>query len=280
MKTGFLQTKKKTVMMIEDWEVHYISFIKPNNAFKSPVVILGGIFQTLASFEYEIEQLSKEFPVYFIEFPGQGANDQEASEFDFEDYAQLLKDWMDQLGLEKIIPIALSYSSTIGYHFASMYPKRTQKLIIGGITSSIRASVRSSLEESLDALIEGSWRKFVKGAEAQLIVNKDELDLGKLDQLRYIQHTQRLLSLKGLPKGPSCETLVLTGEFDYLTTPDECFRVAKMCGQSYFTVIKGISCFGSSEKRDVITRLYRRFLSGRPLNRMKDVELWNCLRTF
>ena len=271
------------------WNIEFLPFVRPSNAHKSPIVILGGAFQKFSSFKYEVSQLVKDFPVFLVDLPGQGESKQLAPELDFEDYAVLLRGWMDQLGIEKINLVSLSYGSATGYHFASLFPERCNKLVLGGSTPIIRASVRTLLEESLQTLEEGDMEKFASGVVLNLmnfsqkhwVENSDIIAramfrkikrLTDFEKEKYIENTKRLLSLGGLPKGPMCDTLVITGEFDNFTTPYEGYLVSQKCYNSGLAVVKGTDHLAPYEKKDVVSRLYRRFFNSQPLKRMKDVE--------
>lgn len=104
----------------------------------------------------------------------------------------------------------------------------------------------------------------------------------------YPERTYKLIlggmdfSLEGPPLHLSHgETLVLVGEFDSSMNLKECFQIASRNPQNQFIVLKGVGALSRCyvyEKRDVMARLYRRFLKGRPLNRMKDIDLWSHSR--
>lgn len=278
------------VMDVSGWNVNYLSFTKPTNAHKTPVVLLGGAFHNFSSLAYEAENLAKDSPVYLIDLPGLGGNRQPAPDLTIEDYAQILKNFLDNLGVDRASFIALSYSSTIGFTFASLFPDRVSKLILGGITSRLRDSVKHLLEESLHMLAINELERFASGIVLNMMnfsqrhnisgsskVNqtlyKNIMSFNNSDISRYKANLARLIEQDGLPRSPQCPVLMISGEFDNFTTPYEHFQVARTCGQSTYVVVKGTDHMVSHEKSDVMTRLFRRYLADQPLNRMKDVEV-------
>lgn len=282
--------KMPNQMHVGEWTINYLCFTKPINAYKAPIIFLGGAFQTFKSLDHEVEQLSKDAPVYLVDLPGQGGNPQCASDLTFEDYSNLLKVFLDNLGIDACSIIAQSYSSIIAYNFASLYPERTKKVVIGGATSKIRDSVRHLLEESLHQLAKDKLEKFASGLvlnmmnfsqrhhitgskELNAVLYKSILNFSDTDKKRYRDNFSRLMEHQGLPRAPQCPVLVISGEFDNFTTPFENFQVAKACAQSTYVVIKGADHLATFEKKDVLTRLYRRYITDQPLNRMKDVEV-------
>ena len=278
------------MMRVGEWQVNYLSFTKPANAHKTPVILLGGAFHTFSSLAYEAENLSKDCPVYLVDLPGLGGNKQSANDLAIEDYAVILKNFLDNLGIDRASFVALSYSSAIGYTFASLFPERTLKLILGGATTKLRDSVKHLLEESLHLLAVNELERFASGIVLNMMnfsqrhnisssgqvhqnLYKNILSFTDSDISRYKANFARLIDQDGLPRAPQCPVLIISGEFDNFTTPYENFQVARNCPQSTYVVVKGTDHLASYEKTDVVTRLYRRYFSDQPLNRMKDVEV-------
>lgn len=287
---SFDRTPYKT--MVNGREVLYLCFSRPKTAHKKPVVILGGAFQNFESFRKDVEILSDVHPILLVDLPGQGSNSDLADDLSFEDLADILCGLIDQMGIEKITPLAFSSGSAIGYYFASKYPERVDKLILGGMTPEVRESVRLILEESFIYLNEGRLEQFsagvvlnllnfyrryeIKGARSlQRSLYKNMLKLGAEDLCRYEINTRRLLDLRSLPEGPVCETLVLVGEYDNFTTPAECFEVAKSCQNSTFAIISNTDHLAPYENKNLVNKLYKKFLAGVPLNGTSGVKIFN-----
>lgn len=279
-------------VIVKGRQVQYLCFSRPKTAHKNPVVILGGAFQKFQSFKKDVEFLSDVHPVYLIDLPGQGGNDDLGDDLSFEQLGDVLCGFMDLIGIEKITPIALSYGSAIGYYFASKYPARVDKLILGGTTPEVRESVRLLLEESFNSINEGKMERFsagvvlnllnyyrrheIKGSELlQRGLYKNMLKLDAEDLCRYEANTRRLLDLHNLPEGPTCETLVLVGEYDNFTTPAECFEVAKLCSNSTFGILKNTDHLAPYENKKLVNKLYKKFLAGIPIHGTTGVKIFN-----
>lgn len=278
-------------VIVKGRQVQYLCFSRPKTAHKNPVVILGGAFQKFHSFRKDVEYLSDVHPVYLIDLPGQGANEDLGDDLGFEELADTLCGFMDLIGIEKVTPIALSYSSAIGFFFASKYPARVDKLILGGTTTQVRESVRLLLEESFSSINEGKMERFsagvvlnllnyyrrheIKGSELlQQNLYQNVLKLGAEDLCRYESNTRRLLDVNEFPEGPKCETLVLVGEYDNFTTPAESFEVAKLCDNSTFGIIKNTDHLAPYENKKLINKLYKKFLAGIPIHGTTGVKVF------
>ncbi|MCR9203442.1 MAG: alpha/beta hydrolase [Halobacteriovoraceae bacterium] len=277
-------------MEIGEWKVLYKCITKPTHAHKVPVIFLSGGFNSFDTLAYETAEMAKDFPVYIVDLPGLGANDQMAGEINEEDYSLILKNFLDNLGIDRVHLIGQSYSSSIAFTFASYFNERVQKLVLSGITGKMRESVRYIIEDSLHHLQKSEVEKFASSIVLNMMnfsqrhniqeasaVNQalyeNLLKFNDNDKRRYHANFSRLANLQGLPRSPQCDVLVISGEFDNFTTPYENFQVARACPSSTYVVVKGTDHLASHEKKDVMTRLYRRYLTGSPLNRMKDVEV-------
>jgi len=273
------------------WEINHLSFCKPENAHKNPVVFIGGAFQKFASFRKEVEHLWEDFPVILLDLPGQGGNKQSGKAMGFKDYGDLVAQWMDRQEIVKISAIASSYGSAIGFYLASRHPERVDKLILAGTTPKLRSSVKMLLEESLRELEKGDMSVFSEGVVLTLLnyskrklikgsgvlrrgLHRSIRELTYEDCRNYIENTRRLLDLDDLGGEVHCETLVLAGEWDNFTTPWEGFSVSKHCTRSIFGVVRDTDHLGPYEKKDLANKIYRHFLLGESLEQVQDLELF------
>lgn len=268
----------------EGLKVNYLAFpCKNSNSQLPPIVLLGGAFQKFISFKKEVELLTEHFPVLLVDLPGQGSNDTLGADLDFFGMAEVLKEFLDLLDIEKVTPIALSYGSAIGACFAHLYPHRTDKLILGGTTPELRTSVRYLLDASLRAIEEGRNQDFATGVILNLInyskrnitklpgmlirgFHKSLLSLEGGDFIRYRANTSRLLRLNGFNVTLTVPTLVLAGELDNFTTPSECQQIAKMSNQSKMWIVRNADHLAPFMKKEAMIESYLDFLFERKPN--------------
>lgn len=283
----------KTMTVDGGWKVNYLAFAEDKFNGIPPLVILGGAFQKFHSFKKEVENLCKFMPVILVDLPGQGGNNQLAENLTFEDYAQILKNFSDKMGLETITPVALSYGSAIGYTFAAHYPESTHRLILGGTTPRLRKSTRILLEESLQAMDQGRMKDFSTGVILNLFnysqrkrtkiprmlirgFHKSLMGLSEEDKARYYANTSRLLQLDGLGKRkPQCETLVLAGEFDNFTTPSECLEVANMCENSIVGILRNCDHLAPFVRKELMINTYKSFALEGKIIESEGISLYN-----
>ncbi len=234
--------------------------------------------------------MMEEHPVILLDLPSQGSNAQLSEALRFEDFAKLLLKFTDAMGFRKITPIGLSYGSATAFFFASLYPNRVDKLILGGTTPRVRDSYRSLLEDTFTLLDQGLMDIFSQGAVMNLInyskrqttkipervikgFYKNMMGLSENDKMRYKINTRRLLNLDGVKGTPTCPTLVLTGEFDNFTTPYENFLMSQKVPNSTFILIRESDHLANLEKRDVVINSYLHFLKGHSLEDIYGIDV-------
>lgn len=289
---NFFKSKAVQVMEIGEWRINFVCHESDQTKGKAPVVILGGAFQRFESFKKDVQMIGEHFPVLLVDLPGQGGNEQRAKDLSFEEYAHLLKSFIDCLKIREINLISLSYGSAIGFHFANYYPEHTQRLILAGTSHALRLSTRRLLEESLELLERGEdelfaqavvlnlmnypRRREIKGAE--LLARGLYRSMKRLtadEKLRYGDNTRRLLNCPHLPEeGSNRETLVVAGEWDHFTTPFECFEVAKRHPRNVLAIIKEADHLAPYMKKEAVNTTFISFLKGERLQSTSEVSIY------
>ena len=242
--------------IIGTWRVEYLAFSLPENAHKTPLIVLGGAFQNFNSYKYCVEQILQAVPVILVDLPSLGNNSQLAPQLGMEDLADLLFLWTTKMGLEKVSLMGLSLGSVLASTYAYKQPQAMHKLIVTGILVRPRKSWRMLLEESIKVLDEGRLDEFgqavvlylsnharLKETEVSDITRKlfhrQMRNFHENEQQRYRINANRLMEVESILGYPECETLVATGEFDSFTLPWENAQFAVRCPNAIFAVIKG-----------------------------------------
>lgn len=282
------------IQMLDRYKVEYQAFSLPENRQKTPVVFLGGAFQSFSSFRSEVERVYTTHPVILADFPSQGSNDQLAPELDLEDYGNLIADFLDTNNIDKVILLGISYGSAMATLFAANHPERIDRLLLSGITCFRRESLITLLEDSLEMMVQGNMQAFATTAVCNLI-NHNRLEetevsptyrkvmyrqiarLNDNEQARYAQNTQRLLRFPGFDAFPQCPTLIATGEFDNFTLPSENAAVARQCPASTFAVIHNADHLAQFERKEAACTLFHNYMCDRPVDDIDGVTVYSPL---
>lgn len=275
-----------------EYNAEYQAFCSPENSHKTPVIFLGGAFQSFSSFKYEVELVLSTHPVILVDFPSQGCNQQLAPELELDHFAELIERFCQALEISKVMLLGISYGSAMATIFATNYPQRVERLLLSGITSFGRDSLVTLLEDSLEQLALGEMDAFATTAVCNLI-NHNHLDetevssvyrrllfrqisrLSENEQARYKQNTERLLRFKGFNNFPTCPTLIATGEFDSFTLPSENATVAMQCKNSTFALVHNADHLSQFERKEATSTLFHDFMCGLPLNNIEGTTIHN-----
>jgi pimeloyl-ACP methyl ester carboxylesterase len=278
--------------MVGEYKVEFLAYESVGNMDKTPVMFLGGAFQSFASFRNEVEQILEHCPVILADFPSQGGNDQLAPELNMEDYADLIAGFLTAQGVPTVQLMGVSYGSAMATLFASAYPDMIDRLLISGITCFRRESLITLLEDSLTLLDAGDMDSFATTAVCNLI-NHNRMEDTKIgatyrrllfrqiarlndnERQRYAQNTRRLLRFQGFKGFPTCETLIATGEFDNFTLPQENAAVARQCAKGTFAVIRNADHLAQFEQKSASMEVVCRFMTGQSLEGINGVDVYD-----
>ncbi|MBE0483718.1 MAG: alpha/beta hydrolase [Bacterioplanes sp.] len=277
--------------MLGKYKVEFQAYSLPENQHKTPVVFLGGAFQSFVSFKSEVELVLTTHPVILADFPSQGSNDQLAPELDMADYADLIAQFLDGQQIEKVMMLGISYGSAMSMLFATAYPERIERLLLSGITCFRRESLITLLEDSLALLDAGNMDAFATTAVCNLLnhsrLQETEVSatyrrllyrqisrLNDNERARYAQNTQRLLRFEGFTAYPKCPTLVATGEYDNFTLPHENAAVAQQCPNATFAVIENADHLAQFERKEAASALFHGYMCGNDIRHIDGTRVY------
>ncbi len=100
----------------------------------APVILLLHGFPTSSNmFRNLMPRLAGKFHVIAPDYPGYGQSsmpDHKTFEYSFENLANILDWFVEQLGVAKYSMYVMDYGAPIGYRLALMHPERVQALIV------------------------------------------------------------------------------------------------------------------------------------------------------
>lgn len=95
-----------------------------------PLVMIHGFGNTLESLKPLAELLSDKRRVVLIDLPGFGKSPLQESLISARDFAERLKEFLDEQGIGKADIAGHSFGGKVGMEFSSLYPERIRKLIL------------------------------------------------------------------------------------------------------------------------------------------------------
>ena len=292
LKKGYIPSERPMESMsIGEWRVEFIREVHPRNFMKTPLIILGGLLPHLESFRQEVMEIAQSRPVYIVNLPGLGSNTQAAAELGHKEMAELLRNFLDSLGLEKIVPVGHMGSAPIAYYFSTMYPDAVEKVVLNGASVKLRPSVKLVLKDVLRALnnqdleqfatrmvmgfMNYSMREKVRHSEdISTQLHEYFLNMDEEECERYRVTLHRLLEQDKWGSGPRCPTLVMVGEYDNFTTAYDGYRVVSDCLRGNLAVVKSGDHLVTQQKGNQVLKAIQQFMENEELDQVRGVNVW------
>ena len=111
------------------WELH-------GNGKREAVCLLNGLAMHTKAWYGFLPLLTEDYDVILYDFFGQGESSKEDAPYFIDDFAHHLALIMDELGIEKVHPMGISYGGFIALEFARLYQERLHTLVLSGILAS------------------------------------------------------------------------------------------------------------------------------------------------
>jgi len=229
---------------VNGWTINYLGFCRSEHRHKTPLVLIGGAFQSFQSFINDVKAYLPEVPVLLVALPGQASNleTRDASHLSLRDMADLLDGFFQELQLEQVALAGYSYGSLLAYTYAYTYEMRLEQLILVGCSLDLRHTQKQILQyavdnfnpETIDEDSEAASQAFFNlnameetGLSLGLVENliHSIKRLSPQDLAGYRSNSARLLRERLPQRNFQVRTLVLTALYDHFTTPDQSLEV-------------------------------------------------------
>lgn len=167
-----------------DIQLHYI---EKGKGF--PLILLHGNGEDHTYFEHQIEYFSGKYRVIAVDSRGHGKSPRGTAPFSLWQFAEDLKEFMDEKAIGKAHILGFSDGGNIGLCFALKYPERIERLIVDGanlffdgLKPWVRDSVLEGYERECKYMLTSAEAK--KNAELLgLMVNDPNIDPSELQKV-------------------------------------------------------------------------------------------------
>ncbi len=251
----------------------------------APVVMLGGIFQSVATWTKYIEYINLFAPVILVDPPGSGDSDPLPVDYGVDFLAAALLKVLTTEGVPRANVIAYSYSTPVGYRFSQLYPDKVNRLVLIGAVKEILPDQIEIAKASLALLQEQRIKEFVNIAvssftrqELPQAINKCRLvarvlryNLLKLSlehQHKYQQNILRWLNQSplDLTDTPDVSALIFTGHYDHFTKAEHCREIAKSFSNAVYTTVQSADHLVHLQQFQTTMELIMNFFMGLSLD--------------
>ena len=124
-RSGFLDADGQKIW----WELH-------GTGDREAVCLLNGLAMHTKAWYSFLPLLTDEYDVILYDFLGQGDSSKENIPYSITEFAHYLARIMDELDIDKVHPMGISYGGFIALEFARLYPERLHTLVLSGILAS------------------------------------------------------------------------------------------------------------------------------------------------
>lgn len=115
-------------MAVFEYKNNKINYIVEGSG--KPLLLLNGIMMTAASWEPIANNLRSSNTLIRLDLLDQGLSTKQKSNYEIKDQADLVKDFINHLGYEKINVVGISYGGYIALNLATRFPNLVDRMII------------------------------------------------------------------------------------------------------------------------------------------------------
>jgi pimeloyl-ACP methyl ester carboxylesterase len=239
-----------------------------------PLVFVHGFTTTSEFWREQAEEFSEAYRVMRINLPGHGASPAPwARSYCLEDFVEDVARVFRELGIDKAVLIGLSMGGVVAQKFALKYSHLLEGLVLvdttaHGIGPDATAGAfldivdKRGLKEAVQGLSDMSFASsaspaLLAWARREVIQTPEFVARAAIRSLNKAD-TRGFLSQIKVP------TLVIAGEEDVVTPPQESEILAKGISNSTLSLIRGAGHFAMLEKPAAFNRMLMTFLDGLP----------------
>jgi pimeloyl-ACP methyl ester carboxylesterase len=206
-----------------------------------PVILLHGWLGSWGLWQETMTFLGKNYRTYAIDFWGFGESGKKLDTYQINDFVHLVKQFMDQLGIEKAPLVGHSMGGTVALLFALKNPAKTDKVVIVGspiVGSSLAPMLKAAGRRTVAFLIFtflGTFRKLMRHYSKSICSDPRfpmmmDRDLSKTTLEAFLS---RIASLRKTDLRPtlsqiSVPVLGLFGNHDNIVNPNQSKILAQL----------------------------------------------------
>ncbi|AQS69543.1 alpha/beta fold hydrolase [Streptomyces pactum] len=250
-----------------------------------PLLLLGGSSQNKYSWQGHEKYLAPLCTLITMDLPGYGTADFLPARYGIDFLASAVKHMLVEIKMPRVNLFGGCFGEVVGLRFAQLYPEFVSRIIFCGAAKRLpeiytaavprlsHALERGRIEEAADGLVRlfmsnPSAGRVRKHAAVSRLLQRQFLDQTPDEITKAVEHNTRLLThgcYQPLPV-PDVPSLVFTGEYDTLCTPQMGRELAAAMPAARFTTIKEADHLVTVERRQESADLIGRFCTDDPID--------------
>jgi pimeloyl-ACP methyl ester carboxylesterase len=199
--------------------------------------------------------------IYSVDLPGFGRSPVPKNSWTVGDYAEMVKGFIEKLGLKNIVIVGHSFGGRVGIKLAAKYPSIISKLVLVDAAGFTMTGAKKSAMGFAAKIVKPFFRpKFMQGLRKYIyraIGAEDYLATPNLQQT-FINTVNEDLSAD--MEKISCPTLIITGENDKDTPVEYGQKMNNIIHNSKFIILPGAGHFSFLDKPQEFIKIFNEFM--------------------
>ncbi|MFE4048177.1 alpha/beta fold hydrolase [Streptomyces sp. YIM B13518] len=251
----------------------------------APLLLLGGSSQNRYSWQGHERWLAPLCTMITVDLPGYGSSDFLPAHYDIDFLADAVQHMLTEIDMPEVNLFGGCFGEVVGLRFAQRHPESVRRIVFAGAAGRLPDLYTDAVPRLSDALgrndiagaADGLVRLFMSNPEAGRVrrhaavarLLQRQFTTQTPDEIRkVVEHNTRLVThgcYAPLPV-PRVPTLVFTGEYDTLCTPQMGRELAATIPGARFTTVTEADHLVTVERREESADLIARFCTDRPID--------------
>ncbi len=251
----------------------------------APLLLLGGSSQDRYSWQSHEKWLAPLCTLITVDLPGYGSSDFLPARYDIGFLADAVQHMLTEIGVPEVNLFGGCFGEVVGLRFAQRHPASVRRIVFAAAASRLpdpytdavprlaQTLERGDIEGAADGLVQlfmsnpeaGRVRRHAAVAR---LLQRQFLTQTPEEIRKAVEHNTRLVThgcYEPLPV-PEVPTLVFTGEYDTLCTPQMGRELAAAMPGALFTTVREADHLVTVERREESADLIARFCTDRPVH--------------
>ncbi len=216
------------------------------HGWRSEGNVWNGVLDSLSS-----KLLDKNIAFLTIDLPGFGSSQNPQQNFDINNYAEVVKGFIDKLELKQVIIVGHSFGGRVGIKLAFRYPELISRLILVDSAGFAMNSRKKSILGTIAKIVRPMFRPVFMRSTRKMLYKL----IGAEDYLATLELQQTFVNIVNEDlsedmKRVQCPTLIITGEKDSDTPVEFGKRMHKIISNSKFVVLRNAGHFSFLDNKD------------------------------
>lgn len=251
----------------------------------APLLLLGGSSQNRYSWQSHEKWLAPLCTLITVDLPGYGGSDFLPARYDIDFLADAVQHMLAEIDVPEVNLFGGCFGEVVGLRFAQRHPESVRRIVFAAAAIRLpelyseavprlsETLARGDIAQAADGLV----RLFMSNPEAGRVrrhaavarlLQHQFLNQTPEDIRKAVEHNTRLMThgcYRPLPV-PAVPSLVFTGEYDTLCTPQMGRELAATMPGALFTTVKEADHLVTVERRQESAELIGRFCTDRPVD--------------